>query len=264
VAGAAPADGLVAAEAVALAGLSPRAARLRLAGLALAVGALFAAVSLTGGLSSDRVRDWIEPFGVAAPLVFIPVSAGLTVVLFPGPLLAGASGLLFGTALGFPVSLASAVLGACLAFLVSRHLGARSVERLAGPRLERFQAWIEQRGFLAVLYARIAPGVPYNVVNYAAGLTRIRLRTFAAATALGAAPRAFAYTALGGSLGDLGAPEAIAAVAVLVVMAVGGGVAAWRGGLLGPRGSAQDDLAPAGQRDGGGAEAGLPVDEPHR
>jgi hypothetical protein len=121
---AAPADGLAAAEAVALAGLSPRAARLRLVGLALAIGALFAAVSLTGGLSSDRVRDWIEPFGVAAPLVFIPVSAGLTVALFPGPLLAGASGLLFGTALGFPVSLASAVLGACLAFLVSRHLGA--------------------------------------------------------------------------------------------------------------------------------------------
>ena len=66
------------------------------------------------------------------------------------------------------------------------------------------------------------PGVPYNLVNYAAGLTTIRLAVFAGATALGAAPRAFAYTALGGSLDDLGSPEAIVAVVVLVVMAAGG------------------------------------------
>jgi uncharacterized membrane protein YdjX (TVP38/TMEM64 family) len=53
---------------------------------------------------------------------------------------------------------------------------------------------------------------------------------FAAATALGAAPRAFAYTALGGSLDDLGSPEAIVAIVVLVVMAVGGLVALRRSG----------------------------------
>ena len=61
---------------------------------------------------------------------------------------------------------------------------------------------MSRRGFVSVLYARIVPGVPYTLVNYAAGLTRIPLAVFAAATALGAAPRAFAYTALGGSLGE--------------------------------------------------------------
>jgi uncharacterized membrane protein YdjX (TVP38/TMEM64 family) len=60
------------------------------------------------------------------------------------------------------------------------------------------------------------------MVNYAAGLSPIALTTFAAATALGCAPRAFAYTALGGSLDDIGSPEAIAAFAVLVVMAIVG------------------------------------------
>jgi uncharacterized membrane protein YdjX (TVP38/TMEM64 family) len=86
------------------------------------------------------------------------------------------------------------------------------------------QEWIERRGFWAVLYARIAPGVPYSLVNYVAGLTRVSLPAFAAATALGCAPRAFAYTALGGSLDDLASPEAIAAIAALVVMALGGAV----------------------------------------
>ena len=71
-----------------------------------------------------------------------------------------------------------------------------------------------------MLYARILPGVPYSLVNYAAGLTRVPLAVFAAATALGCAPRAFAYVALGGSLDDLGSPEAIVAFAVLVGMAL--------------------------------------------
>jgi uncharacterized membrane protein YdjX (TVP38/TMEM64 family) len=171
------------------------------------------------------VRGWVEDAGVWAPLAFVVLSASLTVVLFPGPLLAGASGLLFGTALGFPLSLTAAVLGASLAFLIARSAGRDAVERRGGTRVRRLREAIGRRGFLAVLYARIVPGVPYSLVNYAAGLAPIRLATFAAATALGAAPRAFAYTALGGSLDDLGSPEAIVAVAVLVVMAVGGLVA---------------------------------------
>jgi uncharacterized membrane protein YdjX (TVP38/TMEM64 family) len=179
-------------------------------------------VASAGDLSAERVRAWVEDAGVWAPLAFVVLSAALTLVLFPGPLLAGASGLLFGTALGFPLSLTAAVLGASLAFLIARTAGHDAVERLAGPRVRRVRAAIGRRGFLAVLYARIVPGVPYSVVNYAAGLAPIRLATFAAATALGAAPRAFAYTALGGSLDDLGSPEAIAAIAVLVAMALGG------------------------------------------
>jgi uncharacterized membrane protein YdjX (TVP38/TMEM64 family) len=76
------------------------------------------------------------------------------------------------------------------------------------------------RGFQSVLLARIAPGIPYNLVNYAAGLTPVPLGVFAAATALGVAPRAFAYTALGGNIGNLGSPEAIVAICLLVVEGV--------------------------------------------
>ena len=122
------------------------------------------------------VRDWADAIGPLAPLLFVAVSASLTTLMFPGPLLAGASGLLFGLALGFPVSLASAVLGASLAFLISRYLAGDAVEHLAGPRLVSLEALVSRRGFVSVLYARIAPGVPYTLVNYAAGLTRIPLR----------------------------------------------------------------------------------------
>lgn len=199
-----------------------RLALLRLGALAGFVATLFAAVALTGELSADRVRDTVEDAGVLAPLAFVAVSALLTVAMFPGPLLSGASGLLFGPALGTPVSIVAATVGASLAFSVSRRFGARAVDDLSGRRLRVVQDFIAQRGFLAVLYARILPGMPYNMVNYAAGVTPVALLTFAAATAVGCAPRAFAYTTLGGSLTDLDSPEAIAAFAVLVGMALAG------------------------------------------
>ncbi len=192
------------------------------------VGALFAAVALSGHLSAARVRDAVDATGLLAPVAFVVLSSLLTVAMFPGPLLSAASGLLFGTALGTPLSIAAATLGASLAFSVSRRFGAGAVDALSGRRVRVVQDFVAQRGFLSVLYARVLPGLPYNVVNYAAGLTRVRLLTFAAATALGCAPRAFAYTALGGNLSNLSSPAAIVAYAVLVAMGVGGAVVAVR------------------------------------
>jgi len=197
-------------------------ARWRVAALVVVLAGVWLALVSNVPLSSDRVRDAIDPLGAAAIPAFILVSALLTCALFPGPLLAGASGLLFGTAVGTPVAIASATLGAVVAFTIARFVAHGAVERLAGRRLTRIQEWIEQRGFWAVFYARIVPGVPYSMLNYVAGVTRIGLPAFAAATAIAIAPRAFAYTALGGSLDDLTSPEAIAAFVALLVMAVVG------------------------------------------
>jgi uncharacterized membrane protein YdjX (TVP38/TMEM64 family) len=219
----------------------------RLAALALVVAALFVLVATRGGLSAERVRGWADGWGVAGPLVFIAISATLTVALFPGPLLAGASGLLFGTALGTPVSIVSATLGATLAFTIARHMGRDAAEQIAHGRVRRAREWIGGRGFLSVLYARLAPGLPYSLVNYAAGLAPIRARDFVLATAIGCAPRAFAYTALGGSLHDLSKPEALVAIGILVVMALAAPVIALR--RSGPgRATSSPDARSAGPR----------------
>ncbi|MBB4663246.1 TVP38/TMEM64 family protein [Conexibacter arvalis] len=197
-------------------------ALLRLGGLGLFVVVLFLVAASLFGLSSEGVRDAVDGFGPLAPVVFVAFSASLTVACVPGPLLAGAAGLLFGTALGTPTAIVSATLGATVAAAISRRFGAGALDELSGRRVSALQDWIAARGFLAVLYARILPAVPYSLVNYAAGLTRVPLAIFAAATALGCAPRAFAYVALGGSLDDLGSPEALVAFAVLVGMALVG------------------------------------------
>jgi uncharacterized membrane protein YdjX (TVP38/TMEM64 family) len=196
----------------------------RLAVLGALVGAAFGAVALSGSLSAEHVRDWVDGYGALGPALFVVVSSLLTVCLFPGPLLAGASGLLFGTALGTPISIVSATLGATLAFSLARWIAHDAVEGLGPthPRLRALRAWVGRRGFVSILYARITPGVPYSLVNYAAGLSPVTVRAFVAATAIGCAPRAFAYTALGGSFGDLGSPETVVAIVVLAGMAVVG------------------------------------------
>ena len=201
--------------------MTRRAAILRLAVLAALMGA-FVAFFLISGVTAGEIRDRVDDAGPAAPFVFILVSALLTVLFVPGPILAASSGLLFGVALGTPVAIVSATLGAVLAFSISRWWGHDAVEHLAGPRLKAIRDWTGERGFRSVFYARLTPGAPYSLVNYASGLAPVRLRDFALATAIGCSPRAFAYTALGGSLDNLDSPEAMVALGVLVLMALVG------------------------------------------
>ena len=87
-----------------------------------------------------------------------------------------------------------------------------------GPRLRRLAERVERRGFLAVLSARIAPGVPTTMLNYVCGLSRVRLRDFIAGTAIGGAPRIAAYAALGASGGDFLSPPALAGIGLIAVM----------------------------------------------
>jgi uncharacterized membrane protein YdjX (TVP38/TMEM64 family) len=206
-----------------------RAAKLRLAAFAVAVVGLFVAATVSGRLpDADGVRDWTDGFGVAGPLVFVPLGAGLLCLFVPGWVVAGAAGLLFGTGAGTPVALAAIVLGAVMQMSISRYIAGDAARHLLPAPVKRFDHFIEERGFWAVFYMRLAPAVPYNLVSYGAGLTSLKVRAMAAGTAIGAAPRTFAWVALGGNLDDLGAPEAKVAIALLVAMAVVGAVLARR------------------------------------
>lgn len=204
-------------------------ARLRLAVFGTAVVGLFIAATASGSLpSAEDVRDWGDGLGWIGPLVFVPAAAVGLCLFIPGPVLAGAAGLLFGTAGGTPVALAFIVLAAVMQLSISRYLAGDAAAQLLPARIKRFDRFIAERGFWAVFYMRLAPGIPYNLVNYGAGLTGLKVSAMAAGTALGAAPRSFAWVALGGNLDDLGSTEAKVAIALLVVMAVGGALLARR------------------------------------
>ena len=197
--------------------------RFRLIAFGLVLAAIFAAATLSGSLpNTERVQDWADGFGAAGPLVFVPLAALLSCLFVPGPALAGAAGLLFGTAAGTPIALTSATLAAVLQFSATRYFGGVAAAPLLPQRVRRLDEWMANNGFLAVLYVRLTPGIPFTLVNYGAGLTSLRARDLAGGTAVGALPRTFAYVALGGSLSDLSAPEAKLAIALLVVFGLAG------------------------------------------
>jgi uncharacterized membrane protein YdjX (TVP38/TMEM64 family) len=187
--------------------------RARLASLAAVLLALFVVFGVVRVVSQDDVQSWIEPLGNWGAPVYAVISALLGCMLVPGPLLAAVSGVLFGTWLGFAVTLTSSVLAALIGWEIGRRTGA-----IEGPH----RAFLERRGLWAVIVQRLLPGIPDAPVNYLAGAVGVKPWDLALGTAIGVAPRAFAYTALGGSLGDLTSPEALAAVVVLVVMAACG------------------------------------------
>ena len=205
------------------------AARLRLALFAAVVLALFVTATLSGSLpSAGEVRDWGEELGWIGPLVFVPAGACALCLFMPGPVLAGGAGLLFGTAAGTAIALAFIVLGAVMQMSISRYLAGDAAAHLLPERIKRFDRFIEERGFWAVFYMRLAPGIPYNLVNYGAGLTSLKVRAMAGGTAVGGLPRTFAWVALGGSLDDLGSTEAKVAIGLLVAMALLGALLARR------------------------------------
>lgn len=147
----------------------------------------------------ETLRQWILDKGVWAPLIFAVLYILATVFALPGSLLTISGGVLFGTALGTILNLASATVGASLAFLLSRYLGRDFVAKRLKGKVQKFDTKIEQHGFYAVLYLRLVPLFPFNALNYSLGLTKVRFRDYFLATLIGMAPGAFVYTSIGGA-----------------------------------------------------------------
>jgi len=199
-----------------------RAALKRLAVYGLALGMVFVAALLAGAIpSAEEARRFGDDLGPFAGLAYVPLFAIVNFVVAWG-ILAGAGGLLFGTLAAWPLALAGVTLAALAQMTVARHLAGEHAGALVPRRARQVEAFLQRNGAVAVMESRIVPLLPYGLVNYSAGLTRLSLRDMAGGTVVGAAPKVFAYVALGGSLSDLGAPEAIVAIALLAVLAVAG------------------------------------------
>ena len=161
-----------------------------LAGVALAFG-------YRSELSAAALEQWVLGYGTAGPLVFILVYALATVLFLPGSLVTLAGGALFGPLWGTLYNLTGATLGATLAFLISRYVAGAWVEQRTAGRLKQLKEGVEAEGWRFVALVRLVPLFPFNALNYALGLTRIRLGHYVIASYLCMLPGAVAYTWLG-------------------------------------------------------------------
>ena len=167
-----------------------------LLGLAL-VSVIGLAVAWRDRFDVAALQTWVESAGSAAPLVFIALYAAATVLFLPGSVITLAGGALFGPVWGTLWSLTGATLGAALAFLIARHLGGDWIARRAGPRLSRLNDGVAAEGWRFIAFVRLVPLFPFNLLNYALGLTRIAFLPYVLASALFMLPGALAFTWLG-------------------------------------------------------------------
>jgi uncharacterized membrane protein YdjX (TVP38/TMEM64 family) len=186
---------------------------LRLAALLVAAGLFGLLYLLSSGFRSEvnqalgllgrgdiaGLRDYILSFGLWAPVAscFLMVLQAL-VAPVPSFLITFANGLAFGVFWGWMLSLFGHVLAAAVCFGISRSLGRVPVEVLVGRTgLQSADRWFARWGVYAVFVGRLIPGVAFDVISYAAGLTRMRFRTFIFATTLGIFPQTLLYSYLG-------------------------------------------------------------------
>lgn len=163
--------------------------------------ALFAAIALLllqrDRLDVEAVSQWIAQAGPAAPLLFMGLYALATVLFLPGSALTLLGGALFGPLLGTFYNLTAATLGAAIAFLLARHLAGDWVERKAGDRIGQVISGVESEGWRFVAFTRLVPLFPFNLLNYALGLTRIRFGHYLLTSYVCMLPGTLAYTYLG-------------------------------------------------------------------
>ena len=157
------------------------------------------ALGILGRGDVAGLRDYIVSFGLWAP-----VASCLLMVLqalaapVPSFLITFANGLAFGVLWGWLLSLFGHVLAAAVCFGISRSLGRVPVEALVGRTgLQSADRWFERWGLYAVFVGRLLPGVAFDAISYAAGLTGMRFRSFILATTLGIFPQTLLYSYLG-------------------------------------------------------------------
>src|SRR4051812_42775742 len=155
--------------------------------------------ALTAAGDPAELRYQLNRLGAAAVLVLFAIALVHVIVPFPAEFPTAAAGWVLGFAVAFPVMVVAWTISCIAAYGLARAVGPPVLDRLAGKeRMARADAAIERGGWQILVFARLIPIVPYNLVSFAAGATKVPLGRFAWTTAVGVAP----LTALTALLGQ--------------------------------------------------------------
>lgn len=169
--------------------------------------AVIVSVKLSGleaYLDKQRLQDWIQGYGAWGPLVYILVYLFAPSLFLPGLPITIAGGVLFGPLWGVLYTIVGATGGACLAFVIARYFGRDWVSRkIQGTRLGKLDGEVERQGWKIVAFTRLVPLFPFNLLNYAFGLTKVKFSHYALTSFVCMLPATVAYIIFSSSLLDL-------------------------------------------------------------
>ena len=176
-------------------------------------------------LTPASIRDYMQGFGKLAAIIYVLAYVLNTISIIP-PIapLSLTAGLAFGSASGALYLMLGAMIGTSLTFMISRLFGRDLIAKVSKGRFKNLDEKLEKNGFTTVLFFRVVPIVPYEVLNYAGGLSRIRFKDYFWATFLGLIPGVIIAAFFGGSLGevkgitDLFTPRFLIAVGFMILI----------------------------------------------
>ncbi|MDZ8109523.1 MAG: TVP38/TMEM64 family protein [Nostoc sp. DedQUE12a] len=147
---------------------------------------------------------WVESLGVFGPIAYIVIYNLATLLFIPGSLLTIKGGCLFGVFWGSIYVLIAAIIGATLAFLIGRHLSRDWVCRQINkhPKFKAIDLAVAKEGWKIVLLTRLSPVFPFNLLNYAFGVTQVSLKNYILGS-FGIIPGTVMYVYIGSLAGNL-------------------------------------------------------------
>lgn len=189
--------------------------------LILAVAALYFFVF--SHISAQEIESALAACGAWAPFAYIGLFILLPALFFPVAVLALAAGLLFGLGLGSLYTFIGAVLNCTLMFFVARYLGRSRIEAFLQKKLSpawraRMAAAGGRSGFLLLIILRLIPAVPYNLINYAFGLTNMSFFAYILASAIGIIPGTLVFINIGDKALDVSSPSFWIAIGLLILL----------------------------------------------
>lgn len=147
----------------------------------------------------DALRAYILSFGIWAPMISVGLMILQSLIApIPAFLVVFANGMAFGTIPGWLLSLFGQTLAATVCFNIARALGRNVVQALIGKYgLESADGWFARWGLIGLFITRLIPGIGFDAISYAAGLTKMTFRTFILVTLAGSGPQLLLYSFLG-------------------------------------------------------------------
>ena len=174
-------------------------------------------------VTPQELQALLQGLGSWAALAYIGLFTLLPAFFFPVAVLALAGGLLFGLFRGSVYTFIGAILNCTLMFLMARSIGRKQIEALIQKRLspvwqQRLQGMEGRTGFLLLIVLRLIPAVPYNLINYAFGLTAMPFRVYLLASAIGIIPGTLAFINIGDKALDVSSPDFWIAIGLVVLL----------------------------------------------
>ncbi len=155
-------------------------------------------------LDRETLRTWIGSYGALAPIAYMLFYAIAPALFLPGLPITIVGGILFGPIRGVVYAIIGSTAGASVAFLVSRYLAREWVEgQLKSPRWKSLDEGVERHGWKVVAFTRLIPLFPFNLLNYAFGLTKISFSQYAVTSFVCMLPACIAFIVFSSSLLDL-------------------------------------------------------------